>query len=358
MKTLMKGIICCFVIICIIPQIAQACSTFCLDHNSQPVFGKNYDWNVDDGLMIVNKRNVLKTSAAEEPSISWTSKYGSMTFNQYGREFTHGGINEAGLVVELMWLSVTIYPSPDSRSGLDCLQWIQYQLDNFSTIAEVIASDAQLRIDPNSVPLHYLVCDRTGMCASIEFLDGKMVTHTGKTMPFNVLTNSTYAESVAFLKQHEGFGGTTPLGTTTTSSLDRFARAADMLEHYDPTVAGEAVEYTFDILTNVAQGDSTKWSIVYDIAKRRVYFRTFVNPQIRYVDMNAFDFSCDTPVKLLDINAKGSGDVTNNFVEYTRQLNRNLIEDAYKKTDFLAGVPDAVLDEVADYPESTVCQNP
>ncbi len=216
------------VVIAVIPQVSQACSTFCLDHNNQPVFGKNYDWNVDDGLVIVNKRNVLKTSAAEEPSISWTFKYGNVTFNQYGREFTHGGINEAGLVIELMWLSETRYPTPDSRSGLDCLQWVQYQLDNFSTVAEVIASDSKIRIVSTETPLHYLVCNSTGTCASIEFLDGKMVSHSGKTMPFKVLTNSTYAQSVEFLKQHGRFGGTTPIGNT-SGSLDRFARAANLI---------------------------------------------------------------------------------------------------------------------------------
>lgn len=357
MKTFMKCIICCLVIICIFPQASQACSTFCLDHNSQPVLGKNYDWMVEDGLIIVNKRNVSKTAAVANQPASWTSKYGSVTFNQYGREFAHGGINEAGLVVELMWLNETIYPSPDSRFELDCLQWAQYQLDNFSTVAEVIASDSQIRIVSNGAPLHYLVCDSTSTCASIEFLEGKMIVHAGVTMPFKALTNSTYAQSTEFLKQHEGFGGTTPIGTT-TSSYDRFVRATNMLKRYDPAVAKKAVEYAFDILVNVAQGDYTKWSIVYDIANLRVYFRTFANPQIRYFDINAFDFSCKTPVKMLDINAEGSGDVTSNFIKYTQQLNRNLIGNAYGKTDFLADVPDTVLDQIAGYPESTACQNP
>jgi penicillin V acylase-like amidase (Ntn superfamily) len=27
-----------------------------------------------------------------------------VTFNQYGRNFPSGGMNEAGLVIELMWL--------------------------------------------------------------------------------------------------------------------------------------------------------------------------------------------------------------------------------------------------------------
>ena len=59
-------------------------------------------------------------------SIAWTSKYGSATFNQYGREFPMGGMNEAGLVVESMMLFETEYPLPDTRSGIDPTQWIQY----------------------------------------------------------------------------------------------------------------------------------------------------------------------------------------------------------------------------------------
>ena len=63
-------------------------------------------------------------------TISWVSQYGSITFNQYGKEFPTGGMNEKGLVVELMWLDGTIYPQPDERPAIGVLQWIQYQLDN------------------------------------------------------------------------------------------------------------------------------------------------------------------------------------------------------------------------------------
>ena len=41
---------------------ATACTTFCLKRGSQAVFGKNYDWDVGDGLVIVNKRGVAKTA--------------------------------------------------------------------------------------------------------------------------------------------------------------------------------------------------------------------------------------------------------------------------------------------------------
>src|SRR4029078_10550574 len=98
----------------------------------------------------------------------WRSRYGSITFNQYGKEFPTGGMNEKGLVVELMWLDETKYPSADKRPAIGVLQWIQYQLDNSTTIDEVIATDKKLRISATgTTPLHYLVADAYGKVATI-----------------------------------------------------------------------------------------------------------------------------------------------------------------------------------------------
>ena len=170
----------------------QSCTTFFLDHGDQPVFGRNLDWFVGDGLVIINKRGVEKTAIKgpfnRDNLLSWTSKYGSATFNQHGREFPLGGMNEAGLVVETMVLEETEYPAPDSRPEIEILQWVQYQLDNFSTIEEVISGQSQIRIRERAKPgLHFLVCDRTANCATIEFIGKKAVYHTKETMPVRVL---------------------------------------------------------------------------------------------------------------------------------------------------------------------------
>ena len=84
--------------------------------------GSNLDWIVGDGLVIVNKRNVSKTAqlppeGGEGQPASWTSKFGSVTFNLAGLERPFGGMNEAGLVVASMMLETTEYPEPDK----DCL---------------------------------------------------------------------------------------------------------------------------------------------------------------------------------------------------------------------------------------------
>ncbi|GAG92346.1 unnamed protein product, partial [marine sediment metagenome] len=133
------------------------CTTFCIKDNKNIIFGRNFDFSTGFGYVIINKRNVTKTALVFPPEkpITWTSKYGSITFNQMGRELPYGGINEAGLVIEQMWLDKTKYPESDNRYGLSELQWIQYQLDNSTTINDVIASDRLVRVSFQSyAPIH------------------------------------------------------------------------------------------------------------------------------------------------------------------------------------------------------------
>ncbi|HSK73397.1 MAG TPA: linear amide C-N hydrolase, partial [Pyrinomonadaceae bacterium] len=143
-----------------------ACTTFCLKNKDEVLFGKNYDWMIGDGLVFVNKRGVSKTATAEgtENPAKWVSKFGSVTFNQYGRENPSGGMNEAGLVIELMWLDETQYPKSDAQPTVGTLEWIQYNLDNFTTAAEVVENANKIRI-ASEIKLHYLVNDANGNSA-------------------------------------------------------------------------------------------------------------------------------------------------------------------------------------------------
>jgi penicillin V acylase-like amidase (Ntn superfamily) len=337
------------------PRPAGSCSTFYISQGDTPVFAKIYDWSVDAGLLVVNKRGVSKVAmAASQPAV-WTSTYGSVTFNQYGRELPSGGMNEAGLVVELMWLDDTEYAAPDSRPGLGKTQWIQYQLDNSATVDDVIASDSMIRIEGGgSARIHYLVADAKGGCASIEFLNGKLEYHTDDTLPWSVLTNHTYASSLEYLRRFDGFGGSQSVSASTTS-LGRFVNVAARVARFEEDSDGSSVDYAFGILDHVAQGDYTKWSIVYDIKGAKIHFRTFANSNRRSVALAGCDFDCDTAVRVLDINAALSGDVTKQFVPYTYDMNRRLIEKAFDGTSFLKTVSSQTRANVAEYPEGLEC---
>lgn len=338
---------------------AGACTTFCLKHGRQAVFGKNYDWGVGDGLVITNKRGVAKTAAIsprekpapQEKPARWVSRFGSLTFNQYGREFPNGGMNEAGLAVELMWLDETRYPAPDGRPALGGLEWIQYQLDNYATVDEVVKNAGRLRVTSDA-RIHYLACDKTGSCAAVEFLNGQPVVHAGASLPARALANHSYEDSLRFREKNQGAA---PAGT---SSLQRFTRAAARAEAYEARGGADPIRYAFDTLDSVAQGSYTRWSIVYDLQAGRVHWRTRENRQVRSVALASFDLSCSTPVKVLGID-EGAGDVARGFASYTAEANRKLVVSSVRQTDFLRDIPPEALAqeiiEVVQHPESTSC---
>src|SRR5215470_19848104 len=279
---------------------ASACTTLCLRQDGRVVFGKNYDFGFDDGLLIVNKRGVARSADgdADKHAARWVSRFGSVTFNQFGRDQPMGGMNEAGLVIELMWAEGSRYPAPDTRAAVDCLEWIQYQLDNSATVAEVLSSDHQIRIE-SSVPLHYLVADRGGNVATIEFIEGALVAHTGTKLPVAALTNDFYSDSLRFLdKVRSALPGD-------ESSLARFARAADRVLRFR---SGDPVAYAFAALDD-AHSSNTQWSIVYELDRGIIHFRTRSNPNVRTLSLSELDFSCTAPVTVLDLKAGAAGDI-------------------------------------------------
>jgi penicillin V acylase-like amidase (Ntn superfamily) len=323
--------------------------------------GKNFDFHTDIGMIIINKRNVAKTALLEPPEkpVHWVSKYGSITFNQVSREFPFSGINEAGLIVEIMWLDESKYPDPDERAAISELQWIQYQLDNSSSVDEVIKSDEVIRITQSS-PVHFFVGDSRGKASTIEFIDGKLVFHTDDNLPVKVLTNHTYQKSLQYLKPHQGFGGQEKFSFT-RSSLDRFATAAKKIKDYrslrQPSIP--IVEYAFDILSAVSQGKVTVWSIVYDVTDFRIYFKTVRENEMKIIHLRDFDFTCGPPVKVLDMNTALKGNVTRQFVDYTTEMNRKMVFSVYnnyKANNFMNSISDPALEALARFPETLMCK--
>ena len=350
--------------ICLVPVTCLPCTTFVLDNGGQPVYGKNADWMEQlTSFMIVNKRGVAKTSA--EPlatPISWTSKYGSVTFNFFAREWPFEGINEAGLFISTMGGEGSAkdeYPEPDSRTPMSGGQMVQYQLDNFSTVPEVISSFQSIRLAKTAensktpqLAVHWLVGDSKGKCASIEFLAGKMVCHTNWTMPVKVLANSTYDHSIAYFRWFRliNIFFPIPIPEEKRPSVLRFAVAGDRVKKYRPQSSGPAVDYAFQILQDVEitpAHHTALWSAVYDSVNKQILFRTWNNDQIRSIDLSALDFSCTTPVKVLDITADLSGDVTNSLVDYTKEIGLEMLSN-WELTQ-------PAINYILSYPDTTVC---
>jgi penicillin V acylase-like amidase (Ntn superfamily) len=335
----------------LVSLLAKPCTTFFINHNGHMVFGRNYDWLADAGMICTNQKGLAKTSVKNTDGsvISWVSQNGSITFNQYGKEFPTGGMNEKGLVVELMWLDGTIYPpSSDERPSIGVLQWIQYQLDNCSDIDEVIASDKKLRIISKGTPLHYLVADARGNAATIEFLDGKMVVHKGNDLPFPVLTNHSYETSLAAKQRGTDQGD---------NSLERFTTACNMLEQYRDTASGQSlIDHSFKILNKVAQGDFTKWSIVYDISNKKIYFKTQRFLQIKTIEFSSIDFTCPAISKAMDMNQDAGGNINTLLIYFSKDINRKLVKKAMEQSKSRIRVSPEEMEATIGYPFEISCK--
>jgi choloylglycine hydrolase len=335
-------------------QASEGCTSFFIDHQETRVVGKSYDWTVTAGLVMVNQRGVAKPFAfnPEADGRRWISRFGSVTFNQYGRDNPQGGVNEQGLVIEILWLASTRYPEVDDRLRLDSTRWIQYQLDTAASVEEVISSFDKITVS-SSATVHYLIADRHGHAATIEFIDGELVCHRAGTLPVAVLTNNTYDESVAYLQNHEGWGGNRPIPTS-NASLDRFVRASTLVRAFANSQQS-AVDHAFSVLDSVASSGWTRWQIVYDLVAMTVSFRTVDSPCLKAVALNTLDFECGKPIKILEMSIDHPGDLSDYWIPYSRAANRKLIETAFSGTSFLRNVPPEVRERLAGYPETTSC---
>ena len=141
-----------------------------------------------------------------------------------------------------------------------------------------------------------------------------MVYHVGETLTVDALTNSIYEESVKAWQN----------GILSDQSLARFGIAADGVTGFQPSDSEIAIEYAFDTLANASSPGLTVWSIVFDPQNLGAYFRTKQNSQIRSIDFSKLDFTCGTPVQMLDIHADLSGDISDDLEAYSHDASLDL----------------------------------
>lgn len=349
---LLSVLVLCLVVLAHDAGEVRACTGFRTGVPGQIVMGKSYDWNIGYGLVVFNpvglKKSSLNLDLQEKPA-KWTSMHSSITFDQYGCEMPNGGMNDAGLAIELMVLGQTQYPIPDERPAVNELQFIQYALDSFGSVAEMVEGVELIRIRSAYAQVHYLACDVSGECAAFEWLDGELVLSTGDDMPAPTLANSTYADSAAYLAQFEGFGGDKPLPQS-ISSLDRFVRASALAQFM---ADGEVPAAVLAILEAVSQGDFSKWNIVYDLENRVVHFRTLSSQAVKRVALSDFDPSCESGRFILDIDYVEAGDASGAFEPYTLEANQALIE---KSIGTIPGLPEVAMEILALYPGTLKCE--
>jgi len=332
-----------------------ACTAFCLKNENQIILAKNLDWPINDGLIFINKRGLLKTAYInDEKRLIWISKYGSITFNQFGKEFPLGGMNETGLVIEELnsWGET---PENDNSFKINEFQFVQYILDNYSSVNEIIMIRDSIVLSPLFINLHYLITDQEGNSLIIEFYEGKSHFYYSVDLPYPVLSNNLYKNSLKYITNFQGLGGNLELKDENTSN-ERFVRAAVKIKESNNSTGKDKTNIAFDILGSVSQ-DDTQWSIVYDITDKTIHFKTATNRTEKVIKMDYFDFSCNAPVLILNINTNKNNPLEANFTEFTPQANNDLLITVFNKFRLydLGDQPESVFTGLSEYGNSILC---
>ena len=340
------------------PAGADACTSFFIGGSDGRLMAFSYDWPVPGGRLIVNPDGLVKTALVKDGlnPASWTARFGSVTFNQYGREFPNGGMNRAGLAMHALWLDGSSYPTSDGPA-IDALQWIQYCLDSFKTVGEVAQSARTMAIS-SPAALHFFACDAAGSCAVIEFLDGAPVIRAGEELPLPLLTNSAYAASISALDRSLGYGGAVA-PSDQNESLDRFVRTANRLNTIRVDDPGAPLERAFAMLAEVGTGDQNQWRIVYDLRAKVIHFTVRGKPERARLQLTALDFQCgEGAVKSLDLAGPAPTDAAAALKPYRAEDNLELLRSSVARTEFLQPFAEERLLGMASYPTGLHCAPP
>ena len=203
--------------------------------NNTVITGRSMDWMNDNSPNLwAMPRGVKRDGATGPSSITWAAKYGSVVVSMYDIG-TVDGINEKGLVANVLYLAESKYGQANGKPTLSVPVWGQYVLDNFATVQDAVQALRQepfrvvAPVLPDGHPAtgHLAISDPRGDSAIFEYVDGKLVIHHGKQ--YNVMTNSpTYDQQLALNSYWQGIGGTVFLPGTSRAA-DRFARASFMV---------------------------------------------------------------------------------------------------------------------------------
>lgn len=303
--------------------------------NGMVATGRSMDWKTEmRSNLWAFPKGMERNGETGTNSLKWTSKYGSVITSAFEIASTDG-MNEKGLVANLLWLPEAEYPVRDqSKPGLAITAWVQYMLDNFATVDEAVTAidENTFQVVSDMMPdgsrlatLHLSVSDATGDCAIFEYIGGKLTVYHSKE--YKVMTNSpTYSKQLALNEYWKSIGGLSFLPGTNRAS-DRFARASFYINALPQTDDVRiAVASVFSVIRNTSvpygistpespEISTTQWRTVSDSKDLLYFFESSLTPNTFWVNLREIELSEGAPVLKLSI-ANGEtyhGNATKDF---------------------------------------------
>lgn len=316
---------------------AQACTRVVYKGPENTVItARSMDWKTEiDANLWIFPKGIKRTGEVGSLSVKWTSKYGSIATSAWDIA-TADGMNEKGLVANVLWLVESEYPkfNPNgTKQGLSISLWAQYVLDNFATVGEAVnyLKDEPFVLVSDYIPgsdkfttLHLSISDARGDNAIFEYINGKLVIHHDPS--YVVMTNSpTFDQQLSLNEYWKGIPGTIMLPGTNRAA-DRFVRASYYI-HAIPQTSDirTSTASVFSVIRNCSVPfgissesepniSSTRWRSVSDHKNLVYFFETALTPNTFWVNLKEFDLSEKGKVMKLNLD---------NFATYSGKSNES-----------------------------------
>lgn len=288
--------------------------------------------------------------------LSWDSQYSFMGPTAMGTDHLIEGFNEKGLHVAGFYFPgyATYQPWPtDPKAAKKCIgpiNVVDFLLSTCENIDQAVTAlentpicDAYLDALGKVPPMHWIIQQSDGEAKVVEYIEGKCNILPN---PLNVLTNSpdfTWQMTNIGNYANLTFNNAKPLKLTCGeippfgqgsgmlglpgdfTPPSRFIRAVALSQSValpgassSPTTLDGGVNLAWNLINNVnipigaareaedehnthdAEDDYTQWVSVTDLTRKRYYYRTYDNQNIRVADMN--DLAGHNEVKTISMN--------------------------------------------------------
>jgi hypothetical protein len=247
-------------------RLAWACSLFVAGGDAgDMLYGRNFDWHYSPAVLVFTDPpdGYASISMVDIDYLGFRrSEVGALTnlslFKRGALLYTpfmpFDGMNEHGLTVGMAAVPPGgMRPDPDKQT-IGSLMAIREVLDHARNVDEAVALLDSYNIDMGGgPPIHYLVADRSGRSALVEFYQGEMKVFPNEA-PWHLATNFLRASA-----------GESPQGRCW-----RYDRIHQRLGQAEGQITPQGA---MDLLTAVSQ-DSTQWSVVYGMSSGDVNVAT------------------------------------------------------------------------------------
>ncbi|WP_058504308.1 linear amide C-N hydrolase [Legionella nautarum] len=307
------------VILLLLSTNGWSCTRLFWNTKGAMVVGRSFDWDSHyNETILILPRGMQHVGGVKVNEAKWRSKFGSIVVQENHEQQTGitDGINEKGLAAHLLSFEDAQYEERDkTRQGVSVLQWLQYYLDNFASVKEVIKHIHDVQIETthfaafSTLPLHVAIEDSEGDSAIIEFIEGKLKIYHDRA--YRVMTNEpSYAQQLDNLAYYEASGCQKPLLPLDDKSTSRFVRAACYMSALPlASTSQQAVAMISSIIENVSvpygmsETEATWWRTFIDYSSHRYYFKSTRVPTFFWLDYAKIDFSRSSSFRQIEAHA-------------------------------------------------------